>query len=594
MRYNERDKYMRNRLFWKIGLLYLLLLLLVLMALNIYVVRALRREHLEAAFSQLEALSRVALANPPGSSDESDLRQWVAWFGQSGTRVTLVADNGKVLADSGEDPARMENHLARPEIKEALQKGSGRAVRRSPTLKLDFVYLAKRCDAKNGQPMVLRLSVPLQRLEEALDAFRRHLWITSLLILALAGGASLLFSRNITGRIGHLKEFSRRVAEGDSRPLALDRHKDELADLSGTLSQTVLKLDHTISTLTDERNRSSAVLASMEEGVAVIGNNQRILYCNQAFCQAAGVPNISCEGRPVMEIIRHSDLLSYIQKALTGGETVHGEVVVGSIRTSSFAVTAAPIRSDAATKGAVMVLHDITEIRRLERARRDFIANISHEFKTPLTAIQGFAETLLGGALEDTQNRQRFLEIIREHALRLGRLTDDLLKLAQIEAGQSLLEAQPVAVAEVIAPCMEIARIEAEQKKLVLEADCGGDLPMLFGDVYSFQEILQNLLDNALHYTAPGGRIHVKAAVEGSEMVLSVADTGIGIPKTDQDRIFERFYRADTARSRESGGTGLGLSIVKHLVEAHGGRIRVESEVGKGSTFYVHLPLARQ
>jgi two-component system phosphate regulon sensor histidine kinase PhoR len=294
-----------------------------------------------------------------------------------------------------------------------------------------------------------------------------------------------------------------------------------------------------------------------------------------------------------MELIRHSDLLSMIQKALTGGETIHGEVVVGSIRTHSFAVTAAPIRSENVTTGAVMVLHDITEIRRLERARRDFIANISHEFKTPLTAIQGFAETLLGGALEDAKNRRRFLEIIREHALRLGRLTDDLLKLAQIEAGQMQREMQPATVAGIIDPCMEVARIKAEQKGLFLEADYSGNLPLLFGDVRSFQEILQNLLDNAVRYTPAGGHIRVKAVVDGAEAVISVADTGIGIPKADQDRIFERFYRTDAARSRESGGTGLGLSIVKHLVEAHGGRIRVESEVGQGSTFYIYLPLNR-
>jgi two-component system phosphate regulon sensor histidine kinase PhoR len=229
----------------------------------------------------------------------------------------------------------------------------------------------------------------------------------------------------------------------------------------------------------------------------------------------------------------------------------------------------------------------------LERARRDFIANISHEFKTPLTAIQGFAETLLGGALEDDQNRRRFLEIIREHALRLGRLTDDLLKLAQIEAGQMQRETQPVTVAGIIGPCMEVARIRAEQKGLSLEAEYDSKLPVLFGDARSYQEILQNLLDNAIRYTSAGGQIRVKAVAEKSNIVISVADTGIGIPKADQDRIFERFYRADAARSRESGGTGLGLSIVKHLVEAHGGRIRVESEVGQGSTFYVHLPLDR-
>ena len=592
MRYNVPGELMKNRLFWKIGFLHLLMLLLVLAAVDAYVVRALQREFIDATYSQLDSMMRLALAIPP-PSDDSKLGEWTARFGQSRVRVTLVADNGKVLADSAEDPGKMENHLSRPEIREALISDSGRAVRRSPTLKYDFVYLAKRFPSNSGRQLIVRLSLPLERLEKAQFAFRAQLWGVSLLILTIAGGTSLLFFRTISRRIDRLKEFSGRVADGDFRPLPLDDNNDELSDLSGTLSQTALKLDRTIWTLTEERNQSAAVLASMEEGVAVIGADQRVIYCNGAFCHDAGVSNSACAGRPVAELIRHSDLLTMIQKALISGETIRGDVVVGSIRTKSFAATAAPIYSDGVTTGAVMVLHDITEIRRLERARRDFIANISHEFKTPLTAIQGFAETLLGGALNDTKNRRRFLEIIREHALRLGRLTEDLLKLAQIEAGQMQRETKPVAIAEIIEPCMEVSKIKAEQKSLTIESEYDANLPLLFGDGRSFQEILQNLLDNAIRYTLAGGQIHVRAVLQNSEIVLSVADTGIGIPKADQDRIFERFYRADAARSRESGGTGLGLSIVKHLVEACGGRIRVESEVAQGSTFYVHLPVNR-
>jgi two-component system, OmpR family, phosphate regulon sensor histidine kinase PhoR len=585
---------MRNRLFWKIGLPHILVLLLVLAAIDTFVVRALRQEHYDSAFSQLESVSHLVLTKDPTISVSSDLEEWARWFGQSGIRATLIADDGKVLADSSENPAKMENHLARPEVREALLNGAGQAVRRSPTLGLDLVYLAKRYDTKNERPLVVRLSLPVSRVEESVFAFRSRLWSISLVVLICGGSISLLFFRAVSGRIERLKEFSRRVADGNFKPLALDRHKDELADLSTTLNQTALKLDRTIGTLTEERNQSAAVLGSMEEGVAVIGSDQRVIYCNSAFCRAASVPTMSCEGRPATEVIRHSDLLSMIRKILSGAETIHGEVVVGSIRPQSFAVTAAPIHSGGSTAGAVMVLHDITEIRRLERARRDFIANISHEFKTPLTAIQGFAETLLGGALEDTQNRTRFLEIIREHALRLGRLTDDLLKLAQIEAGQMQREIRPIAIADIIDPCMEVTRIKAEPKGLCLEAEYSRDLPVLSGDVRSFQEILQNLLDNAVRYTSSGGNISVKAEADGDEVVLSVADTGIGIPKADQDRIFERFYRADAARSRESGGTGLGLSIVKHLVESNGGRIRVESEVGQGSTFFVYLPLSQK
>jgi two-component system phosphate regulon sensor histidine kinase PhoR len=236
------------------------------------------------------------------------------------------------------------------------------------------------------------------------------------------------------------------------------------------------------------------------------------------------------------------------------------------------------------------VLHDITEIRRLERARRDFVANVSHEFRTPLTAIRGFAETLLEGGLEDLENRRRFIEIIHNHAIRLERLTEDLLRLSQVEAGKLQIELMPASTLSIIEPCIETTRIKAKQKDLVLEADCAPNLPPILGDATLLQGVLQELMDNAVRYTPAGGKIRVTAESAESNVVISVADTGIGIPKSDQDRIFERFYRTDPARSRESGGTGLGLSIAKHIVEAHGGKITVDSQVGAGSTFRLILP----
>jgi two-component system, OmpR family, phosphate regulon sensor histidine kinase PhoR len=581
----------KNRLFWKIGAIYLLMLLLVLLILDVYVVRALKREYLAAAFAQLETLLELAEKNPPHSMDASELRKWPDWLAGSGIRVTIVAPDGKVLADSEGNPAKMENHYRRPEIFAAIINGGGQDVRRSATLSLDLVYLAKRFRVEDGHFLVMRLSTPVYRVDKELNAFRKKLWSVSLIILFITGAASLLFFRAISSRIGRLKEFSRRVAEGDFHLMPIEGSNDELADLSSSLNQTALKLDETIGTLTRERNQSEAILASMEEGVALINSEQRVIFCNRAFIQATNAPKTASEGRPVVEMVHHSDLLSLFKQALTGNETVRGEVVAGSIRTRSFAVTSAPIRSNGITTGAVMVLHDITEIRRLERARRDFVANISHEFRTPLTAIQGFAETLLEGALEDSSNSRRFIEIIHEHALRLGRLTDDLLKLARIEAGQLHLELQPVTVTSIVDPCVETTRVKASQKGLVLESEYASDLPTFRGDLRLLHDVLQNLLDNAVRYSSPGGRIVIGAMVKNNQLVFSVSDTGIGIPKADQDRIFERFYRTDAARSRESGGTGLGLSIAKHLVEAHGGRIQVESEVGRGSTFSVFLPV---
>jgi two-component system phosphate regulon sensor histidine kinase PhoR len=244
----------------------------------------------------------------------------------------------------------------------------------------------------------------------------------------------------------------------------------------------------------------------------------------------------------------------------------------------------------AGANGAVLVLHDITELRRLERVRRDFVANVSHEFKTPLTAIQGFAETLLNGALDDKANRKRFVEIIREHARRLARLTDDLLKLSRIEAGRLELEIRPIRVETLVNSCVETARLNAKARKLEIHVDLQPNAPAVRGDGAQLGEVLQNLLDNALQYTPAGGKIELKARSNGQNVTFTVTDTGIGIPESDLERIFERFYRVDAARSREAGGTGLGLAIARHIVEAHGGHIWVESAIGQGSRFHFSIP----
>ncbi len=583
---------MKGRLFWKFGLLQLVLFLLVLLAVDTYVVRSLRSEYIEAALGQLQSLSHLAESRPPQSMEEGPLKQWTTWMSQTGTRITVVAPDGKVLADSQEDHNNMDNHIGRPEIREALEKGSGRAIRYSATIGHDLVYVAVRQQIKDGTALIIRYAVPLERLDEALTGFRRGLWMVSLVVLAVAGSTSLLFFRALTVRIERLKEFSRAVAAGDFRGLPMDRRGDELADLASTLNQTAEHLDATIRTLRDERNQSAAVLASMSEGVVVVGPDQRVIFCNAAFCSAVDIAIATWEGRPAVEVIPNADLLNFVAGARSKASPITGEFTVGSLRTRTFAVTATPIRSDASPSGIVAVLHDISELRRLERARRDFVANVSHEFKTPLTSIQGFAETLLSGALEDAEHSRKFIEIIRENAVRLGRLTDDLLKLAQIEAGKLNLQRAPLSIGSVIEPCLEATRPKADQKNLILEMDCSADLPPVDGDSMCLRQVLQNLLDNAVRYSQAGGRIVVSASLKGSQIVISVSDNGAGIPKADQERIFERFYRTDAARSREEGGTGLGLSIAKHLVEAHGGRIQVRSEVGAGSTFSVYLPRA--
>jgi two-component system phosphate regulon sensor histidine kinase PhoR len=415
------------------------------------------------------------------------------------------------------------------------------------------------------------------------------IWAPLAIFLLAAGVGYFLSSRSIAMRIQRLKEFTERAAAGDFTPVGRDHGHDELADLADALSRTVAGLGQTIRTLTDERNRSSAILGSMVEGVAVVTGDERILYFNWAFEQILELPAGSSQGRTLVEALRQADLIALVRKALSGVEELTGEVEVGTVRRRNFSVTAAPVRA-AGANGAVLVLHDITELRRLERVRRDFVANVSHEFKTPLTAIQGFAETLLSGALDDKANRKRFVEIIRDHARRLARLTDDLLKLSRIEAGRLELEIRPIRVEALVNGCVETARLNAKARGLQIHVDLQENAPAVRGDGAQLGEVLQNLLDNALQYTPSGGQIEVKACSNGNDVIFTVADTGIGIPESDLERVFERFYRVDAARSREAGGTGLGLAIARHIVDAHGGRIWVESAVGQGSRFHFSIP----
>jgi len=421
-------------------------------------------------------------------------------------------------------------------------------------------------------------------LPDAAAVARHALWLAALGVVIVSVALSLIFSTVFSLRIKRVMQFAQRAAAGDFTPLPRPATRDEVADLGDAVGGMVAQLGHTIRTLTDERNRSAAILSSMVEGVAVVGSDERILYCNQAFEQILELPQGSSQGKKLVEALRQAELVSAVRQVLPGGDEITGEVEVGTVRRRSFSVTAAPVRA-AGASSAVLVLHDITELRRLERVRRDFVANVSHEFKTPLTAIQGFAETLLGGALDDQANRKRFVEIIREQSQRLTRLTDDLLKLSRIEAGRLELESHPVSVPALVNACVESARLKAESKGLQISVELTEDIPAIRGDAVQLSEVLQNLVDNAMQYTPPGGNIDVTAYCNGHEVIFTVADTGIGIPESDLERIFERFYRVETARSREAGGTGLGLSIARHIVDAHGGRIWVESAVGQGSRF---------
>ncbi len=592
---------MRARLFWKLGLTYGALLLVVLLAVQLYSARVIRSQAIRSANDQLASLLGLTLANPPQSDDPIELRNWTSRAARSGARVTIIDDTGRVLADSEADAEKMENHANRPEVQQAFASGTGQSVRRSATLDRELVYRAQRYNRPASSPIVIRLALPLAQIDLSLVELRQRQLIATLVVLLVGALVSFAFARMFAARVQRLQRFSQRIAEGDFRPLLREGPRDELSDLADSLNLTAARMDREIRLLSGERNRSSAILRSMVEGVAVIDAEERLVFYNRAFSEILNLDSAAAEGRPLIEVVRNSDLLSLIRRALRGDEGLQTDITMGITQTQSFSITAAPVKaldvsasgdaSEEKPSGAVVVLHDVTELRRLERVRQDFVANVSHEFKTPLTAIQGFAETLLAGALDDPENNRRFLEIIRNHAMRLARLTNDLLKLARIEAGKMELEFSSVGLLELIEACTETTLLKANRKEITLEITVPPQLPAVRGDAALLRDVLQNLLDNAIQYTPPRGHISVAASAGPREAVITVADTGIGIPLSDSERIFERFYRVDAARSREAGGTGLGLSIAKHIVEAHGGKLWVESTVGQGSKFSFSLPL---
>jgi two-component system phosphate regulon sensor histidine kinase PhoR len=592
----------RARLFWRLGLTYVALLVAVLIAVDLYSSRVIRSQAIRSANSRLTSLLSVAQTRPPHAADPSDLRAWTEWMAKSGARVTIIDSTGRVLSDSAADAATMENHANRPEVQQAMEQGRGHAVHHSVTLDRELVYQAVRYQEPDGRSIVIRLAAPLSEIDLSVKELRSRLLMASIAMLLVGTIVSLGFARVFARRIERLKDFSLRIAEGNFRPLLREGPRDELSDLADSMNQTAAHLDKEIRLLSGERNRSSAILRSMVEGVAVIDAEERLVFYNRAFSEIFGLETATAEGRTLIEVVRNAELVGLIRKALRSDEALQTDISMGIVQMQSFSATAAPVKAldttngdqTAATakpSGAVVVLHDVTELRRLERVRQDFVANVSHEFKTPLTAIQGFAETLLGGALDDPSNNRRFLDIIRNHAIRLARLTNDLLKLARIEAGKLEVEFFPVGLMELIEGCAETTLLKASRKQITLEIEVPPGLPSVRGDAGLLRDVLQNLLDNAIQYTPEGGHIHVTAESKSREVVVTVSDTGIGIPASDQERIFERFYRVDAARSREAGGTGLGLSIAKHIVEAHNGRLWVESVIGVGSKFSFSIPI---
>jgi two-component system phosphate regulon sensor histidine kinase PhoR len=439
---------------------------------------------------------------------------------------------------------------------------------------------------------VLRLALPLSVVTSSYAELHRVMLAGGLLALAVAAGIGMFVAGRVTQPVVEMQEIARRMSEGEYNARAPVRSVDELGALGRALNVMMARLREKIDDLQEERAKATAILDGMVEGVIAVDAHECIVLMNERARAMFGVGPARGEGKPLPEVIRSAELHELFRATRAGGQEVplRRELRLGHPVARMLEINAVPLRLGAGESGAVMVLHDVTALRRLERVRTEFVANVSHELRTPLTAIQGYLETLLGGALEERRHARRFLEIAFHHTERLGRLLNDLTDLSNIELGKVSLRLGPVRFGEVLGSVLDIVRPKAEAGRVGLIADVEPPDLGVHADHDRLAQILINLVDNAVKYTREGGWVTVRARPDGKGVEARVRDTGVGIPRADLPRITERFYRVDKARSRELGGTGLGLAIVKHLVLAHGGELSIDSVEGEGTTVRFTLP----
>lgn len=513
---------------------------------------------------------------------------------QTGLRVTVISDIGKVLADTMEDPRNMENHLHRPEVVQAIERGFGEVERYSQTLDKNFIYRAEPVLNAGELIGLVRVARASEDRSAQIEARQLEMWSFCALLLLLLLLAAFWQARRKAATVELLTQTTEAIAKGDferrvpeSRALGMKR----LADAINQMSRLSAKR---LTTLTADRNRLTAIFTGMVEGVIDVDQNQHIVHINDAAAQLLGVQRERSIGKPVWQEIRSQKMTLILDEALRTRSVIKTQV--DFLRDRSQLVLELYVASLANDQGqpigAILVLHDVTGLKHLERIRTDFVANASHELKTPITAIRGLSETLVNDKDVDRDTLMYFMERIHAQSIRLSQLVGDLMTISRLEAAHVDNNFTLINLVDLIAGSVSASRPAADVKQHKLTQQLPQERLEVFGDRQNLSQLVDNLIDNAIKYTPEGGRVDVRLRREGADLVLEVEDSGIGINPQYQERVFERFYRVDKARSQSLGGTGLGLSIVRNIAERHGGTVAVKSQEGRGSVFTFRIPLA--
>ncbi|MBF0117503.1 MAG: HAMP domain-containing protein [Desulfobacterales bacterium] len=582
----------KRKLFWQIYPSYFIIILVSMIALAIHSSVVVHNFFLNQTVYSLEDKAKllehqfVPHLSPLNKEAVYNLCKEIGK--NSSTRITIILPHGEVIGDSAESIEKMDNHRNRPEIIEALKSKRGSSIRYSSTLKSDLMYVAVPL-FKDGKILgFLRTSLPINYISKALGSLQKNIIIWGVFIVFFAGIISLIISRYISSPIEEMKEGVKRFASGDLKYKLSIPKTEELSSLASTMNMMAQELNNRINSVIRNQNELKAVLSSMTEGVIAVDMDEKIININNEAAHMFDVNLSKPTNLSIYEVIRNTDLQKFVKDVLSSVSFKERDI---KSEKSVLSARCTPL-CDANTNriGALIVLNDVTQIRQLETMRKDFVANVSHELKTPLTAIKGFVETLKECLKEDLEQAEYFLEIIERHVNRLNAIIDDLLNLSRIELEdeRKKINFSQTQLLSVLKEAVQICGVKAFEKKIKINLICDDKIFVKI-DSCLMEQAFINLIDNGIKYNNDGGIIDISVTSVNGEIIISIKDQGIGIPKEHLPRIFERFYRVDKARSRKLGGTGLGLSIVKHIVIAHGGQVKVTSEPGKGSVFTIYL-----
>ncbi len=511
----------------------------------------------------------------------------------TGIRITLVKSDGKVIADSKANPTAMDNHGDREEIKEAKTGKRGISVRKSPTLDVEFMYVALPIIDETGKvSLIIRVSATIEHLNAEFRTinYKIILFLVFIYLAILISG--YVFSKRIVKPLEKIESGAEKFARGDFSEKIYATDIKEYSILSEYLNKMAEQINRNMEIILQQNNLRNSILESMKEGVVAVDDNMRIIFINSEASKILEIENETAKGKIVQEVIRIYEIHKFIEEVLESRESLEKNIIIQKEKDINLQLTGAILESsDGKPMGVIMVINDITNVFALDTMKKDFVANVSHELKTPITSIKGFLETLLSGAIDDKDNALKFLNIISKNTERLNNIIDDLLLLSKVEQIKDTryLEFEDRKVSDIINTAIENLHHKADKKRISVNLSCDDKVTFPLNSNLLEQAMI-NLIDNAIKYSAEKTEINVTAFIKENVLNITVSDSGIGIPKEDIPRLFERFYRVDKARTREEGGTGLGLSIVKHICFVHNGTVEVESEINKGSTFLIKIP----